>query len=167
VLGGGKRLYDAPEKGFSGLPMFKELLVAFVIVAVCLLLHVGAIVSLADWMLDRRDRRKEEMGTFGYIVLLLIAFSVILILHMVEIGIFAGFYYLRSLFSDFETALYFSITSYTTIGFGDVVLPRAWRLFGGIEGITGVLLCGLSTAFVFAIINAMFQVRVQRRTNAG
>lgn len=146
--------------------MLKELLVAFAIVAGCLLLHVGAIVSLADWMLDRREKRKEEMRTFGYMLLLLTAFSVIIILHVVEIGIWAGFYYLRSLFNDFETSLYFSITSYTTIGFGDVVLPRAWRLLGGIEGITGVLLCGLSTAFVFAIINAMFQMRVQRRTGS-
>jgi voltage-gated potassium channel len=146
--------------------MLKELLVAFAIVAVCLLLHVGAIVSLADWMLDRRERSKEEMRTFGYMILLLVAFSVIIALHMVEISMWAGFYYTRSLFQDFETAFYFSITSYTTIGFGDVVLPRAWRMLGGIEGVTGVLLCGLSTAFVFAIINAMFQMRAQRRTNS-
>ena len=146
--------------------MLKELLVAFSIVAVCLLLHVGTIVSLADWMLDRREKSQEEMGTFGYMALLIIAFSVIIVLHMVEIAIWAIFYYARSLFADFETALYFSTTSYTTIGFGDVVLPRAWRMLGGIEGVTGVLLCGLSTAFVFAIINAMFQMRVQRRTNA-
>jgi len=145
--------------------MLKELLVAFAIVAVCLLLHVACIVSLADWMLDQREKSKEEMGTLGYMGLLIVAFSVIIILHMIEIGIWAAFYYVRSLFGDFETSLYFSITSYTTIGFGDVVLPRAWRLLGGIEGVTGVLLCGLSTAFVFAIINAMFQMRVQRRTN--
>ena len=143
--------------------MLKELLVAFGIVAVCLLLHVGVIVTLAHWMIDRREKRREEMRTFDYMLLLLVAFSVIIILHMVEISIFAGFYYVRSLFPDFETALYFSLTSYTTIGFGDVVLPRAWRMFGGIEGITGVLFCGLSTAFVFAIINVMFQSRVRRR----
>ena len=147
--------------------MLKELLVAFTIVGVCLLLHVGAIVSLADWMMDQREKSKEEMRTFGYMLLLLAAFSVIIVLHVIEIGIWATFYYARSLFGDFETALYFSITSYTTIGFGDVVLPRAWRLLGGIEGVTGVLLCGLSTAFVFAIINAMFQMRVQRRTNSS
>jgi predicted outer membrane lipoprotein len=146
--------------------MLKELLVAFGIVAACLLLHVVSIVLLADWLLDRRERSKEQMGMFGYMLLLMVSFSVIIVLHMVEIGIWAIFYYVNSLFQDFETALYFSITSYTTIGFGDVVLPRAWRLLGGIEGVTGVLLCGLSTAFVFAIINAMFQMRVQRRTNS-
>jgi voltage-gated potassium channel len=143
--------------------MINELLVAFSIVAVCLVLHVAAIVLIADWMLDRRDRRKDGMGTFGYMMLLIAAFSAIIVLHMIEIAIWAAFYFGNSLFPDFETALYFSTTSYTTIGFGDVVLPRAWRMLGGIEGVTGVLLCGLSTAFVFAIVNAMFQMRLQRR----
>jgi len=146
--------------------MLKELLVAFTIVAVCLILHVAAIVSLADWMMDQRDKRKHQMGMVGYMTLLILAFSMIILLHMAEIGIWAGFYFERSLFPDFETSLYFSTTSYTTIGFGDVVLPRAWRMLGGIEGVTGVLLCGLSTAFVFAIVNAMFQMRLQRRTNS-
>lgn len=146
--------------------MINELLVAFAIVGVCLLLHVTSIVFLADWMLDQREKRSANLGTFGHMVFLIAAFSVIIMLHMLEICIWAVFYFGNSLFHDFETALYFSITSYTTIGFGDVVLPRAWRMLGGVEGVTGVLLCGLSTAFVFAIVNAMFQMRVQRRTSA-
>jgi voltage-gated potassium channel len=149
--------------------MLKELVVAFAIVAVCVLLHVATIVFLADWMLDHRDKREQgdkQLGTLGYMLLLIIAFAVIIVLHMLEVAIWGVFYFGHSLFQDFETSLYFSITSYTTIGFGDVVLPRAWRLLGGIEGVTGVLLCGLSTAFVFAIVNAMFQMRVQRRTNS-
>jgi hypothetical protein len=145
--------------------MIWELCVAFSIVAVCLVLHVASIVFLADWMLDQRDKRRDRMGTVGYMVLLIAAFSAIIFLHMIEIAIWAAFYFGNSLFSDFETALYFSTTSYTTIGFGDVVLPRAWRMLGGIEGVTGVLLCGLSTAFVFAIVNAMFQMRLQRRNS--
>ena len=145
--------------------MFWELVVAFSIVAVCLLIHVASIVFIADWMLDQRDKRQNRMGTLAYMLLLIAAFSAIIILHMIEIAIWAAFYFGNSLFSDFETALYFSTTSYTTIGFGDVVLPRAWRMLGGIEGVTGVLLCGLSTAFVFAIVNAMFQMRLQRRNS--
>ena len=143
--------------------MIKELLIAFTIVAVCLVLHVASIVFIADWMLDQRDKRKDRIGTLGYMGLLIAAFSAIIALHMVEIAIWAVFYFGNSLFPDFETALYFSTTSYTTIGFGDVVLARAWRMLGGIEGVTGVLLCGLSTAFVFAIVNAMFQARLQRK----
>jgi len=71
--------------------MIKELLTAFSIVAVCLVLHVVSIVFIADWMLDQRDKRKDRMGTFGYMALLIAAFSAIIILHMIEIAIWAGF----------------------------------------------------------------------------
>jgi len=81
---------------------------------------------------------------------------------MLETAIWAVFYYQRALFPNFETSLYFSITCYTTIGFGDVTLKSPWRMLGGVEGVTGVLLAGLSTAFVFAIVNALFQMRIQR-----
>jgi hypothetical protein len=146
--------------------MLKELLVAFSLVAVCLLLHVTTIVFFADWMLDQHEKRKEQMGMVGYMLLLIAAFTVIISLHLIEMVIWAALYFTNSLFPNFETSLYFSVTSYTTIGFGDVLLPPAWRMLGGIEAVTGVLLCGLSTAFVFAIVNGMIQIRVQRRTNS-
>jgi Ion channel len=81
------------------------------------------------------------------------------VLHVSETALWALFYYSRGLFDTFETARYFSLGSYTTIGYGDVVLAHRWRLLGAIEGISGVLLCGISTAFMFAVINGMFQVR--------
>ena len=144
--------------------MFWELVVAFSIVAFCLVLHVASIVLMADWLVDQRAKRAETLRAVGYMVLLIATFSLMIVLHMIETAIWATFYYNRGLFPDFETSLYFSITSYTTIGFGDVVMPRAWRMLGGIEGISGVLLCGLSTAFVFAIVNALFQMRLQRKS---
>jgi hypothetical protein len=96
-------------------------------------------------------------------VTLIFVFAVVITLHLVEAGLWAIFYYVRGLFDDFETAFYFSLVTYGTIGFGDVVLPQRWRLLSGIEGISGVLLCGLSAAFIFAVINALFQRRMQQR----
>ena len=144
--------------------MFWQLVIAFSIVAVCLVLHVISIVLMGDWLFDHRAKRAQTLRPIGYVALLIATFSALICVHMIETGVWATFYYTRGLFPDFETSLYFSITSYTTIGFGDVVLPRAWRMLGGIEGISGVLLCGLSTAFVFAIVNALFQMRLARRS---
>jgi hypothetical protein len=56
---------------------------------------------------------------------------------------------------DFESALYFSTTSFTSLGYGDVVLDRRWRLFGAIEGANGLLLFGGSTAFMLSIIHRL------------
>jgi len=63
-----------------------------------------------------------------------------------------------------QTALYFSAVTYTTTGYGDLVLPREWRLVGGVEALTGILMCGWSTGFFFVVVNRMFEVNTARAT---
>jgi len=113
---------------------------------------------MAEWLFNRRDYL-EQGARLRQSIFIVLLFSGILVLHVSETVLWALFYCSRGLFDTFETALYFSLGSYTTIGYGDVVLAHRWRLLGAIEGISGVLLCGISTAFMFAVINGMFQVR--------
>ncbi len=143
--------------------MLTELITAFGIVAVCLVIHITGMVTLAEWMLRRRATLGKQPGMARSILLLLNAFGFIIVLHLVETAIWAAFYQWQELFPDYETSLYFSLGSYTTIGYGDVVLPQRWRLLGGIEGVSGVLLCGLSGAFIFVIVSALFQSRMQQQ----
>jgi hypothetical protein len=139
--------------------MTEELIIAFGIMGLCLVIHVMGIVYLGDKMIRRRERIAESVGLTYPAFLLIFVFSVLIVLHVLEATIWAGFYAWRGLFHDFETSLYFSLTSYSTLGYGDVLLPARWRLLGTIEGISGVLLCGVSVAFLFVIVNAIFQFR--------
>jgi voltage-gated potassium channel len=132
---------------------------AAMIVSVCLLLHVAGILLMAEWLLRHREHLEQNAGWLRHATILILLFSGIMFLHFIETNLWAGFYYARGLFNDFETSLYFSLTSYTTIGYGDVLLPQKWRLLGAIEGISGVLLCGISTAFIFAVISAILQMQ--------
>ena len=142
--------------------MLRELLIAFAIVAVCVLIHVGGIVIFAQFLI--RIFPPETLSAMSrQAFLLVLVFAVVISLHLVETGIWATFYFWNNHFSDYETALYFSLGTYSTIGYGDVVLPQRWRLLGGIEGISGVLLCGLSGAFIFAVVNTIYQARIQQR----
>lgn len=79
--------------------------------------------------------------------------------HIFEIGIWAVYYLFGGAMPDVQSAIYFSSVTYTTVGYGDLVLPEGWRLIGGIEALTGILMCGLSTGFFFAIVNRMYQIR--------
>jgi voltage-gated potassium channel len=72
---------------------------------------------------------------------------------MVEIAVWAWFFWWQNCLSDIVSSLYFSGVTYTTVGYGDLVLPYQWRLFGPIEGLTGILMSGLSTAFFFAVVS--------------
>ena len=138
--------------------MLKELAIAFVIVAVCVCIHAAAMIALAVGV-EQYIKKGAQFSFLHETGILIMTFSAILFLHITGASIWAIFYLLRDLFPDFETSLYFSLTSYTTMGFGDVVLPQRWRLLGGIEGFSGVLLCGMSTAFLFVIVRALLRVR--------
>ena len=146
--------------------MLRELLIAFAIVAACGVIHVGVIVVFAQFLRLRFSSPETLTSLTQQAFVLALVFSVVIGLSLVETGIWAAFYHFRGLFPNFETALYFSLGTYSTIGYGDVVLPQRWRLVGGIEGISGVLLCGLSGAFVFAVLNVLFQSRVQKSFQA-
>jgi len=82
----------------------------------------------------------------------------IILLHMIEITAWATVYAWRNAMPDLQSALYFSAVTYTTTGYGDLVLPQPWRLAGAIEALTGILMCGWSTGFFFAIVSRMFRM---------
>ena len=145
--------------------MFNELVIAVVIVSVSLVIHMAGILLMAKWLLHRREELEQSLNRRRFVVLMITLFAAILLLHVIQTSIWAMFYYTQELFSDFETSLYFSMVSFTTIGYGDVLLPRNWRLLGVIEGFSGVLLCGVSTAFIFAVVNAIFQARLRQRSS--
>jgi hypothetical protein len=60
---------------------------------------------------------------------------------------------------DLQAALYFSAVTYTTTGYGDLVLPEEWRIVGGVEALTGILMCGWSTGFFFAVASRLSEGR--------
>lgn len=142
--------------------MLLELSVALLLVSTCVVIHITGLLTLVESLLRQKHWINQNVGFRHYTPLLTIIFAGITGLHVLEACIWAAFYDWHRLFPNAETSLYFSLGSYTTIGYGDVVLPEKWRLLGTLEGITGVLLCGLSTAFIFAVVNAVFKIRVQQ-----
>jgi Ion channel len=76
--------------------------------------------------------------------------------HLAEIALWAGFFVWKEALATFELAFYFSAVTYATIGYGDVVLPEPWRLLAAMEGLTGILMCGWSAAFFFAVVSRLF-----------
>ena len=76
----------------------------------------------------------------------------IILLHTVEIWIFAGLYLYLGAFRTLEQSLYFSTVTYSSLGYGDLILPERWRLLGSIECPVGIILLGMSTAFIISVL---------------
>jgi hypothetical protein len=83
----------------------------------------------------------------------------LILIHLTEIAVWALFYLWRGCKPNAEAAFYFSGVTYTTIGYGDLVLVKPWRLLGPIEGLMGILMCGLSTGYFFVVVSRAFELR--------
>jgi len=85
--------------------------------------------------------------------------GMLLVLHLLEMAVWAAAYSAAGVFADFETSFYFSIKSYTTVGYGDVLPPTSWRLLGPIEAAVGVLMLGWSTSIIVAAVQRIYNTR--------
>ena len=136
-------------------PMIANFALASFMVGLTVCIHFSGLLALT-WLMRRRGHhlRPHEGASRVAVLIVLVVLGLVAILT-VEIWLYAAAYRVVGAFADFEEALYFSTTSFTTIGYGDVVLDRRWRLLGAIEGANGLLLFGWSTAFMLSIIQRL------------
>ena len=80
--------------------------------------------------------------------------------HFVEIALWALSFVLCGEFSNFAAALYYSAATYTTVGDGTIVISARWRLLGPLEAADGMLMFGVTTAMIFAVIHRLIQIRL-------
>lgn len=135
--------------------LVNQLMLATLVVGTTVIVHlVGLAILLAVLRRYRRAERRVLIVLLNGAAILVAAFG-LFALHSVEIWIWAGVFQWLGAFADFEHALYFSTSTYVTIGYGDIVLPPGLRILGAIEGASGIILIGWSTAFFFSIVDRM------------
>jgi hypothetical protein len=128
--------------------MLTKLLLAWSLMAICVATHAMGVT----WALRRLRRLPVASFRFAEWTWTFIRLAGwITLMHLLEIAVWALFYSLGGSMPDLTTALYFSAVTYTTTGYGDLVLPPEWRLVGAVEALTGILMCGWSTGFFFAV----------------
>src|SRR5262245_28115616 len=135
--------------------MLVRLLAGCSMMALCVIIHAGGVT----WAIGRLRRRTVVASPgFWWGTWLFVRLAIwIVLLHLVEISAWAAMYVWNGVISDVGSAAYFSAVTYTTVGYGDIVLPQGWRIDGGIEALAGILMCGWSTGFFFAIVNRLYE----------
>jgi hypothetical protein len=133
--------------------MIEILLFSWGLMAICVAIHALGVMTF----LRRFDRSLvlDDPRFWRQTLLLIRVAAWLILLHVLEIAVWASFYALNHAMPDWHSALYFSSVTYTTTGYGDLVLPEGWRLAGGIEALTGILMCGLSTGFFFSVLTRL------------
>jgi voltage-gated potassium channel len=117
-------------------------------------LQVGAQAVLLGSVrfLSRRTRGATELRrtfwiSLGAVVPLMVG-------HVAQVGLWAGFLVWRGALQTYDDAFYFSLVTFATLGYGDIVLAPGYRIFGALEAACGSLMLGWSTALIFAAVSA-------------
>src|ERR1700731_1379307 len=127
---------------------------AIVLVTLTLSLQCAGMVGVISWARPSFAPGVLRLGPIRSGLLMMRLMTAFIALHVLEVLLWTAFY--RWLcFPVWESAFYFSAASYATVGYGDVVLPQMWRTLGPVESIIGVLMCGLSAGFLFAIVSRL------------
>ena len=103
---------------------------------------------------------RGRAGMWFWDVILVMSFALLaLAAHLAEIALWALSFVLCGEFSNFAAALYYSGNTYTTLGDSTTVLSARWRMLGPIEAANGMLMFGVSTAIIFAVIQRLIEVK--------
>ena len=129
--------------------MILNLCTGTIVISLTVLIHTFGLIAITHVMarlaaLFRMHGRRSRILAMISVVMGLFA------VMTAEVWLWGGIYRLLGIFNDFETALYFSTITFSTVGYGDVVPAHDWRVLAALEGINGFLLIGWSTAYLIA-----------------
>lgn len=137
--------------------MFLQMLVGSGLIATTLLLEaifvaaaIAGLSRLGPALNGKYRRSKQVAAIIATTMWLLLALSA-------AVWIWAAAFIVLGQFSDVETAVYFAVVSFTTLGYGDVVIGEEWRLLSGFIATNGLMLFALTTAFMIEVVRRIFK----------
>ena len=124
------------------------------LVALTLCLQCAGLAVLITWLRRAVASGIYRLGPFHSATMIMRSTAAVILLHALQVLLWASAYHWICL-PSWESAFYFSASSYATVGYGDLVLPSSWRMLGPLESIIGVLMCGVTVSLLFAIVTRL------------
>jgi hypothetical protein len=120
------------------------------------LIHASAMFGTMRWLSFTHAERwfLRSHGTRVLVIAMIVL--IMFIAGVIESAAWAVAYLLVGAMSEFEQAFYFSNVTYTTLGFGDVVIEGSWRLLSSFEAANGIIMFGWTTAVIVAAVQRAY-----------
>ena len=135
--------------------MLMNILIAAIIIIATVVIH-AEVMMLAVRLIRKKEGglreklRQTNLYRVSGIVLLMFLAS------LIEVLVWAIAYLALNAIEGFEQAFYFSMVTFTTLGYGDIVLEERWRLLASFEAANGIIIFGWTTAIVMAVVHHVY-----------
>jgi len=133
---------------------------ALLLALVLFLFHVVIIIDVAGELIGHEEWMLAHYGQYAGKVVLLGCFFILFAAHLAESTAWGLFLRRARLLESVTEGIYFTAATITTLGYGDVVLKYPWRHLGTLIAITGVLMFGCSTAFLFLVLQEVWKLHI-------
>lgn len=140
------------------LSILYQILIGSLLVPVTILVQV-AFIQVAIKRLQSLEKKEVKLKTLTITGILSASTLWMLAALSTAIWMWALFFLKLNAFENLEESLYFSMVAFTTLGFGDLILPDQWRILSGVVAANGLILFGLTTAFLFAVLVRILQAK--------
>jgi hypothetical protein len=144
-----------------------NLTIGLVTMMTCLILQVTFTFWSIHYAFGKQNRPRQIRGMAGGIVALLIAMVIMMLGNFLQITLWGGLFFVMGEFPVFYEAVYHSGVNFTSLGYGDVVMSTDRKLLGPLEALNGILMLGLSSAALVAILQHLIKLYSQGRSQEG
>jgi hypothetical protein len=142
--------------------MILSLLVGTGVLLISMVIYGAATALLVQVVVRMIRNGYAGLGYWKNVVVMTVVTLITAAMHLTQIAVWAVLFLACGEYSTFEQAFYISAENYTALGYyGDIILSRGWRLLGPLEAINGLLLFGLSTAVLFAVMSHLIATRLR------
>ncbi len=132
--------------------LIQQLLLGTSVLCICALIHVSLLALALPLLMRLGDAHRKRDNFFSAAVLISVGFGITVVAHTLQVWVWAATLLLMQAAPNLEEALYFSLVTYTTLGYGDIVPGVEIRMYFTLAAVTGLLTFGLSTAFLVGLI---------------
>jgi voltage-gated potassium channel len=136
--------------------MLLQLLFALAVASLTVVVHAMGTLRIVMPLAGVWGRRKADPTSARTVLMLTRLVGGLLILHLTEMASWAAAFRAAGVMPTFESSLYYSLESYTTVGYGVVAPQESWRLVGPIESAVGILMFGWSTGIIVAAVQRIY-----------
>jgi Ion channel len=143
----------------TGIAIFLPLAVGIAVTFGTIAIHALALVTIVRFVRHEQRFGRAGVGFWRDVTIVGAVAVLALLAHLGEIAAWALVFIACSEFTSFAAAFYHSAVNYTSLGYGDVVMTATWKLLGPLETADGMLMFGVSTAMLFAVIQRLAQAR--------
>ena len=144
--------------------MFLIILIGVFIICINVVLQ-SIITVFSLKYLHQFNSKKKIISIKAVLLQMSLSVSLLTLLHGAQCTIWAAAFYFNpkidNLYS-FKEAIYFSLITFTTVGYGDVVIDSDWKILGGLEAINGIMMVGWSTALMFSYLQIILKKNISK-----